>query len=595
MNRKDRRAAGKTGGAAAASPMAALFSQAVRHHQSGQLAEAEAAYRRVLAGDRNHFGSLHHLGIIALQRGQPQAAVEPLGRAVAVNSQHPECHYNLAFALQSVGRANDAIGHYQNAVRLKPDYVDAHTNLGNVLTQLGRFDEAIGCYERVIKLKPSAETHCNLANVLARSGRLDDAVKEFQRALALKPDLVAAHNNLANALAAQQRHDEALTHFQRALVLDPKLAEAHVNIGNILLLQGKHDEALSRFARALEINPNFADAHVNLGTVFQAQGRLSDAAQSYQRALAIRPDLPEASNNLGIVLLAQGDIAQAGPRFQFAISRKPDFVEAYNNLARTFLAAGQAGQALETLQRALAVRETPDTKMLFGQCVRALDAPTDSEGLRALLVRAMSEPWGRASELAAATAKLIKQGSAGAAIRRAADAWPRRLPAPEMLGDDGLAVVAGDPLLRCLLESTTVADLDLERFLTSLRFALLQQISDGEGATPDDGDALALACALARQCFINEQVFARTDDEEALVGRLREGVTAQLAAGEDVSALRLAVLACYVPLNSVPGIEAILDKPWPAGACRCPHPAGAGARDRADAARRHPGADADRE
>ena len=203
-------------------------------------------------------------------------------------------------------------------------------------------------------------------------------------------------------------------------------------------------------------------------------------------------------------------------RFQFAIARKPDFVEAYNNLARTFLAAGQAEQALDTLQRALAIRETPDSKTLLVQCVRGLQSPPDTDGFRALLVRAMSEPWGRASELAPAAAKLIKLSkTTGACIRRAADAWPRRLPAEEMFGAAGFAAVADDRLLRCLLESTTIADIDLERFLTSVRFALLRAVRCRWHAAGDD-QALTLACALARQCFINEQVFALTDEEAPL-------------------------------------------------------------------------------
>ena len=133
MSRKDRRASGKQGRADSS-----LFALAVQHHQSGQLVEAEMLYRQVLAADRRHFGSLHHLGIIALQRGQPQAAIEELGRAIAVDDRVADCRYNMAFALQAVGRLQDAVEHYRAAVKLKPDYVEALTNLGNVLTQLGK-------------------------------------------------------------------------------------------------------------------------------------------------------------------------------------------------------------------------------------------------------------------------------------------------------------------------------------------------------------------------------------------------------------------------------------------------------------------------
>ena len=147
MSRKDRRVAGKPSGPPAAD-VSAVFALAVRHHQAGQLLEAEGLYRQVLASDGQHFGTLHHLGIIALQRGQARAAVDVIGRAIAVNNRVPDCHYNMAFALQALGRLSEAAVHYRRAVKLKPDYVEAHTNLGNVLKALGSHRDAAACYER---------------------------------------------------------------------------------------------------------------------------------------------------------------------------------------------------------------------------------------------------------------------------------------------------------------------------------------------------------------------------------------------------------------------------------------------------------------
>jgi tetratricopeptide (TPR) repeat protein/SAM-dependent methyltransferase len=550
MNRKDRRAAGKQSGARSAD---GPFALAVRHHQAGQLFEAENLYRQVLAADRKHFGSLHHLGILALQRGQPQAALDPISRALSVDDRVPECHYNMAFALQQLGRLPEAAAHYRKALALKSDYTDAHTNLGNVLTVLGSHAEAALCYERVVVQAPTAEAHYNLGSAFARLGRLDDAVAQFERALALKGDLIGAHNNLANALVAQGRPEQALAHFERALALDPKLVEAQANLGTTLLGLGRLDAAAAALERALAIAPTFADAHANLGNVFLAQGRLDEAEQRYRRALALKGDLVEALNNLGIVLAARGQHAEAVGQFQSALARKPDFLDGYNNLARAFLSLGQPDHALGALRRALALAEMRETKALFVQCVRALPVLPDHDDFRALMVRALSEPWGRGNDLAAVAARMVAQDPAiKAVIARVTQAWPRRLPLAEL---DPPALGA-QPLLRCLLETAAITDIALERLLTTLRAALLDHAAD---ATEE---LLELCCALARQCFLNEQVFAVTEAEQDAAERLRDETVAAIASGGAVAEPRLALVAAYFPLHTLPGAEQLLQRSW---------------------------------
>jgi tetratricopeptide (TPR) repeat protein/SAM-dependent methyltransferase len=572
MSRKDRRAAGKHS-ASPSSDGSALFALAVRHHQAGQLVEAENLYRQVLASDANHFNSLHHLGIMALQRGQPQAAADSIGRAIAVNDRVPDCHYNMAFALQVLGRLSEAVAHYRRAIELKPGYVEAHTNLGNLLRQLGNHRDAVACYDRAIALKPTAEAHYNLANALSQLGRVDEAVASYRRALALKPDLVGAHNNLANALVAQGRPEEALIHFQRALALDPTLVEAHVNLGATLLQQGQTDAAAAALARALDIDANFPDAHVNLGNLDLAQGRLQQAEQHYRRALALNPGLPEAHNNLGLVLAARGDFAQAGACYQSALARKPDFVDAYNNLARLFLSTGQPDDALGALRRALAIAETAESKSLFVQCLRTLSMLPDSEDFRSLVIRALSEPWGRANDLAPAAARVVKQDRAiEACLARVMSAWPRRLPARELLGPAALTAILRHRVLRCLMETASICDVELERLLTAIRLAMLESLGADDGMSQLDGklsdakvggeEILQFCCALARQCFLNEQVFDLTYGEFDAATRLRDRVAAALDSGAEVPELELAMVAAYFPLHALPAAERLLDLPW---------------------------------
>jgi tetratricopeptide (TPR) repeat protein len=77
------------------------FVSAVTLHQAGRLSEAEGIYRNILAIDPKHLDSLHLLGVIALQFGQHDVAVELIGQAVAANKRNAEYHNNLGVAART--------------------------------------------------------------------------------------------------------------------------------------------------------------------------------------------------------------------------------------------------------------------------------------------------------------------------------------------------------------------------------------------------------------------------------------------------------------------------------------------------------------
>ena len=91
---------------------------------------------------------------------------------------------------------------------------------------------------------------------------------------------------------------------------------------------------------------------------------------------------------------------------------------------------------------------------------------------------------------------------------------------------------------------------------------MLQIASAADASSPPDPKALHFACALARQCFVNEHVFATTDDEAAAARQLRDNVIAALASGAAIPELWLAVVATYYPLGTLPGADALLNKTW---------------------------------
>jgi 2-polyprenyl-3-methyl-5-hydroxy-6-metoxy-1,4-benzoquinol methylase len=203
---------------------------------------------------------------------------------------------------------------------------------------------------------------------------------------------------------------------------------------------------------------------------------------------------------------------------------KPNHAEACNNLARVRQTQGKTKEASTFYARALA---------LMPQLLEQYS------GICATLI-ALLPPLSQA-------------------LQRQAAAWPKRLTEVELLGDAGLAAIAADPLLLYLLQSTPVRDVAFERLLTSLRSSIL---IDAMAAKKISETVLGLACALARQCFINEYVFATTLEEDAEVERLKRMLNDAIASGTSFDPIQLAVLAMYEPLHMHAFAPTLLDRRW---------------------------------
>ena len=221
----------------------------------------------------------------------------------------------------------------------------------------------------------------------------------------------------------------------------------------------------------------------------------------------------------------QNELGEAVRLYRRVLSLKPDHAEAHNNLGAVLLAQAKLSEASTHFARALAL--TPQLSDQFFP-------------IRSTLIQVLPqiEP----------------------AMQRAFDAWPTRLPAYRLFGSAGLAAIASDALLLCILQSTSVRNVPLERLLTSLRSILLSAAVAGQ--TVSDAE-LIFCCALAKQCFINEYVFIATPAEEAQVEQLVTDLRMTLATGDKISSLWLAAIAMYRPLDQLTYANVLVDRQWP--------------------------------
>src|SRR6267378_7477816 len=165
-------------------------------------------------------------------------AIASYRKALALEPNDPDTHYNLALTLKYKGDAKQAVEEFEATLRLKPKWADAHYGLGATLYDLN--DQAA-------------------------------ALKELRTAIDLDPANAGAPRLLARIYLQQNDPSAAERELRRALQSKPS-AEMHFELGLTEGQLGNLAAAAAEFRRALRLNPQFARAHSLLGVTFRHQG-----------------------------------------------------------------------------------------------------------------------------------------------------------------------------------------------------------------------------------------------------------------------------------------------------------------------------------
>lgn len=354
----------------AAPDIPALMQAAFAAHRAGQLAEAERAYRAVLAAQPQHADALHHLGLVRHQGGQSEEGLALIGAAIALDGANLQYRFNLASVLGALGREEEADAAYRDAARVgggnadayaghaagllasgalaeamhharmaraaAPQRVETHVLLGRIYLARGRAEDALAAFGQALQLDDTlAEAHLALAELLQGRGRHREAAAHFGHVLRLEPGRTAAHFQLGNSLAALEHHAEAEAAYRKALEAHPHLPMLHSNLANVLIHLRRWREAEAACRRALELDPELPEAHANLATLAQEAWRLDEAEAGFRKAIALKPELAVFHGGLGNVLLWQCRPEEACAAFREGLRLAPHDRLMHSNLLFT--------------------------------------------------------------------------------------------------------------------------------------------------------------------------------------------------------------------------------------------------------------------
>jgi len=276
--------------------------------------------------------------------------------------------------------------------------------------------------------------------------------------------------------------------------------------------------------------PGFGSAGVSIADLAaqasrsRAAGRINEAREICRQILAREPAHVPSLNLLGLMAQASGDHRGAVKMFAKAIASDEVNAACHYNVGNSYQALGNRAKAAAHFSNALAL---------------GMDAK--------------------------AVAFILQSPVIATYVARIAGKWPLPVTNVELFGAESLTPLANDLFLLSAMEAMTLPSLQLEALLGHARAELLRLAGEqGEDNGEIDDDIVAFACALARQCFINEYVYVQTETESGLAGALRDRLLQDLASGAAITPLTLAVVAAYFPLHAMPTAEALLRRDWPA-------------------------------
>jgi protein O-GlcNAc transferase len=239
--------------------------RAVAFHRAGDMKNAQAGYKNVLAIDPRHPDALHLMGCMASTKGHYEEAVLLIRQAIQQFPNSDIYYNNLGNALARLNRHSEAVDAYKTALKINPSSVDALNNLATNLKELGKTIESLSFFQKALQINPDAvEVHNNMGNTLTELGQIEAAMECYHEAIRLKPDYAIAYNNLGSALRSREQFQLAVESYCRSIEANPEYAEAINNLGETLADMGKPDEAISFFKKAIEFKSDFDLAISNL-------------------------------------------------------------------------------------------------------------------------------------------------------------------------------------------------------------------------------------------------------------------------------------------------------------------------------------------
>ena len=158
------------------------------HRDQGAIDKEAEEWKKALSVIENE-RYLVNLGGSYMELGRYQEAIAVFKKAVELNPNSSDGHYNLGLGFARIGSYQEAEKHYRMAIDKDPYLLDAYTNLGGLFIGTGDHQKAVEILNSAIQKDPDYfPAYYNVAVAYSRMGRTQDGIQLLRAYLKRNPE-----------------------------------------------------------------------------------------------------------------------------------------------------------------------------------------------------------------------------------------------------------------------------------------------------------------------------------------------------------------------------------------------------------------------
>jgi tetratricopeptide (TPR) repeat protein len=320
-----------------------------------RFAEAAEIYLRILQ-DNSDFPEIHsRLSFALTESDNDEEGFREAKLALKENPNDAVAHRSAGIALRSARNYPAAKLELEASIRCKPDYDVAYGSLGILLVEMRDYAGAVANYKKAITLNPkNVNATYNLALAYGELGDHVSAIQEYREAKRLDPSRLDVRQNLGGELIDTDP-SAAVTEFEELVALAPDFPICHFCLGNAYYNVGRLSEAQKEFQIAADGDPAEAGPRRGLGLILEAQKNYEGALVEYRKAQSLDRSSSIAYESAGRVLLLRKDFPGAIAEFKHAEQLNPSEWGPYSQHAQALEGLGDRAAAIAEYQEALSL------------------------------------------------------------------------------------------------------------------------------------------------------------------------------------------------------------------------------------------------